>query len=118
MEVSPTMYSDSNPVPEARRPQCEFFSAGVSREPEINLLKEIQSKMNGTSVVDLAQFKDKFESLNNVRDFVGEDYYFSNKCRDLGIPLFIFPNATISHYGVNGWTGNFHESLKGAGAVK
>jgi len=36
----------------------------------------------------------------------------------MGIPQFIYPNATISHYGVNGWTGNFHESLKEKGAVR
>ena len=30
----------------------------------------------------------------------------------MGVELFIYPNATISHFGVQGWTGNFNQFLK------
>ena len=30
----------------------------------------------------------------------------------MGVDLFIYPNATISHFGVNAWTGNFDTYLR------
>jgi len=104
-------YSDTHPIVEERKEQIEFFTAGVSREPEILLLKEIEERMN-KGVTDLQDLKPKFDALKGVRDFVGEDYFFSNCLREMGIPMFIYPNATISHYGVQGWTGNFEDFLK------
>ena len=114
IEYYPThRYGDSHPVPEARVEQIEFFSCGVNREPEIRLLKEIEEAMSANGgVVDLNPLKEKFEALKGVRDFVGEDYCFSNRLRDMGIPLFIYPNATISHFGINAWTGNFNSMLR------
>ena len=44
--------------------------------------------------------------------FYGEDHWFSKHIRDLGINMMIYPNATISHYGVKGWTGNLDQFLK------
>jgi hypothetical protein len=41
----------------------------------------------------------------------GEDAYFSRRMREAGIRLWIDPNITITHYGMNGWTGNLHESI-------
>ena len=113
-------YGDTCPIPEQRRDQVEFFAAGINREPEINLLKEIEDRMKSSngSGVHLDDLKEKFDFLKTLREFVGEDYYFSNRLRNIGIPLFIYPNATIGHYGINGWTGNFHESLRDAGAKR
>lgn len=114
MEFYPThVYTDTHPVPEMRQDQFEFFTAGLTREPEINLLKDIEQMMTETDgQVDLKQLKVKFDELKNRREFVGEDYFFSNRLRSMGIRLFIYPNATISHFGVQGWTGNFNDFLR------
>ena len=106
-------YADSHPVPEMRSEQVEFFSCGVNREPEVMLLKEIQELMDANGgVVDLKPLKERFESLKGIREFVGEDYCFSNRLRNMGIDLFIYPNATITHFGIHGWTGNFNTVLR------
>lgn len=41
-----------------------------------------------------------------------EDSHFAHRCREMGMKLWIDPNITFTHYGVKGWTGNFHESLQ------
>jgi hypothetical protein len=114
IEFYPThRYNDTNPQPELRAEQVEFFTAGVNREPELLLLKDIEQLMNGsTNGVDLTALKPRFEALKGVREFVGEDYCFSNRLSAMGIELFIYPNATISHFGVQGWTGNFNQVLQ------
>ena len=116
MEFYPThKYGDSHPVPEARQEQVEFFTAGVNREAEMLLLKDIDALIetqNGSGV-DLKALKPRFDKLKGTRDFIGEDYTFSNRLRAMGIQLFIYPNSTISHFGINHWTGNFNEYLKG-----
>lgn len=114
IEFYPThRYYDTHPTPELRVEQVEFFTAGLNREPEIKLLQDIREMMekaNG-STVDLAPLKSRFEELKQVREFVGEDYCFSNRLNAMGIQLFIYPNATIGHYGIQGWIGNFDQFL-------
>ena len=107
------IYGDSYPVPEMRTPQVEFFACGIDKEPEVSLLRDIEeaSRKNGTSL-DMTQFKERFEKLKGQRDFIGEDYTFSNRLTQMGVPLFIYPNATISHFGIQGWTGNFDAFMK------
>ena len=113
MEFYPThRYADSHPIPEMRTEQVEFFSCGINREPEINLLKEIAERMGEGGTVNLDDLKPKFDALKTTREFVGEDYCFSNRLREMGVPMFIYPNATISHYGIQGWTGNFNTFLR------
>ena len=113
MEFYPThCYNDTHPIPEMRKEQVEFFTAGLSREDEITLLKDIEQMMTESELVDLKPLKERFEALKKTREFVGEDYSFSNRLRAMGIRLFIWPNATISHYGVQGWTGNFNDFLR------
>lgn len=41
----------------------------------------------------------------------GEDAYFSRKIQEAGIQLWIDPNISIIHYGVQGYPGNMHEYL-------
>lgn len=41
----------------------------------------------------------------------GEDAYFSRKMQEAGIQLWIDPNISIIHYGVQGYPGNMHEHL-------
>lgn len=45
--------------------------------------------------------------------FFGEDHYFSMKMRNAGIPMFIFPNVDITHWGYNAFAGNFHKFMRG-----
>ena len=112
IEFYPThRYDDSHPVPAMRTEQVEFFSCGVDRQPEISLLKEIEELME-KGLVDLQSFKPKFEALRQIRQFIGEDYCFSNRLTAMGVPLYIYPNATISHYGIHSWTGNFNSFLR------
>jgi glycosyltransferase involved in cell wall biosynthesis len=41
----------------------------------------------------------------------GEDAYFSRRMREAGVRLWIDPNITITHYGIKGWEGNFHQHI-------
>ena len=105
-------YGDTHPTPELRMAQVEFFACGIDREQEVSLLKDIAEAAgkNGTNL-DMTPFKERFAKLTESRDFIGEDYTFSNRLTRMGIPLFIYPNATIGHFGVQGWTGNFHNFM-------
>jgi glycosyltransferase involved in cell wall biosynthesis len=42
----------------------------------------------------------------------GEDAYFGRRMKEIGIKLWIDTNIWITHYGIKGWTGNFHEHLQ------
>jgi hypothetical protein len=46
--------------------------------------------------------------------FMGEDHMFSKRLKEMGIPMFIYPNATINHFGIKGWEGNLDQWLKKA----
>ena len=59
-----------------------------------------------------------FASQAQEHQFYGEDHWFSNRMRDMGIPMMIYPNATISHFGIKGWMGNFDTFLKGQKKIK
>ena len=48
--------------------------------------------------------------IENYERF-GEDAYFSRKMQECGIKLWIDPNISIIHYGVQGYPGNMHEHL-------
>ena len=106
-------YRDTNPDPAVRKEHIQFFAAGIDRETEVLLLKDIVEAAKDKDLVDMSIFKERLQKLSEPRDYVGEDYFFSNRLRNMGIPLFIYPNATISHFGVQGWTGNFDTFLKG-----
>lgn len=71
------------------------------------------------------RYKDKSSDPENQdRDFTeffmatrvdgvlwGEDMLFSKRLREMGMPMFIYPNVNLWHYGMKGWAGNFHEHL-------
>ncbi len=42
----------------------------------------------------------------------GEDAYFGRRMKEIGIKLWIDTNIWITHFGIKGWTGNFHEHLQ------
>ncbi len=107
-------YKDTHPIPEMHLQQTEFFANGIDRGPDVLLLKDIEEEMDKSngSPVQMEKFRDRFKKLHEPRDYVGEDYFFSNRLRNMGVPLFIYPNVTISHFGVKGWAGNFFDTMK------
>lgn len=44
-------------------------------------------------------------------EYVGEDHYFSHKCFDKGIDIWIDPNIDFQHRGTKRWEGNFSPIL-------
>ena len=53
-----------------------------------------------------------FAAKDEDHQFIGEDHFFSKRMREMGIPMFIYPNVVIEHYGVKGWAGNFDKFLR------
>ena len=106
-------YKDTHPSEAERKTQVEFFATGIDREPDLLLLRDIEEEMNKAngSGVEMEKFRDRFKKLKEPRDFIGEDYCFSNRLRNMGIPLFIYPNVSISHFGIQGWSGNFQQFM-------
>ena len=41
----------------------------------------------------------------------GEDMRFSKLLRDMKMEMYIFPNIHFGHFGINGWSGNYHQFL-------
>ena len=56
-------------------------------------------------------YTEYFQSGRIGNELWGEDMMFSKLLREMGMPMFIYPNAHFGHYGVNGWNGNYHEFL-------
>jgi hypothetical protein len=52
-----------------------------------------------------------FECLIHDHMRYGEDATFCRRMREMGETLWCDPNITFGHYGVKGYTGNYHESL-------
>ena len=48
----------------------------------------------------------------------GEDRIFGSRMEALGIRGWIYPNVTIGHYGIKGWTGNFDAHLRSGATAK
>jgi glycosyltransferase involved in cell wall biosynthesis len=44
--------------------------------------------------------------------FYGEDHYFSKRLRDIGIPMMIYPNVDMVHWGYKDFRGNYDKWLK------
>ena len=58
------------------------------------------------------RFTQFFASQSQDHQFYGEDHWFSSRLRDMGMQMMIYPNATICHFGVKGWQGNYDTYLK------
>lgn len=43
---------------------------------------------------------------------LGEDGSFCKRWQDIGGQLWVQPDITITHYGIKGWKGNYHEALQ------
>ena len=62
--------------------------------------------------IKLQRFTEFFSSQTHDHVFYGEDHMFSKRMRDMGMPMFIYPNVHITHWGNKGYAGNYHEFLK------
>lgn len=51
------------------------------------------------------------QSLESDGQKTGEDVYFQRRFLEAGGTIYMEPNATITHIGVNFWRGNYHEKL-------
>lgn len=56
-----------------------------------------------------------FEAIREDGLLWGEDMMFSRRLKQMGMPLWIYPNVEMGHYGVKGWTGNYDRFLRGNG---
>ncbi len=56
-------------------------------------------------------YVDYFECARHNYIRHGEDMYFSHLCTEAGLELWIDPNITFGHYGIQRWEGNYHESM-------
>lgn len=54
-----------------------------------------------------------FASIRQDGLLYGEDMMFSKRLREMGLDMWIYPDVTMGHFGTKGWTGNYHQHLKG-----
>jgi len=54
-----------------------------------------------------------FASQSEDHKFFGEDHMFSKRLREMDMPMFIYPNVDIIHWGYKDFGGNFHNYLRG-----
>jgi len=54
--------------------------------------------------------------MSQIEDHLlyGEDMWFSKKMREMNAEMCIYPNVNMGHFGVKGWSGNYHTFLSGA----
>ena len=58
------------------------------------------------------RYTEYFASQMHEHVFYGEDHMFSKRMRDMEMPMFIYPNVNITHWGYKGFEGNYHKHLK------
>jgi glycosyltransferase involved in cell wall biosynthesis len=58
------------------------------------------------------QYTSFFTAESIDHQFIGEDHAFSKRLREMGMPMYIYPNATIEHWGAQGHKGNFDHWLR------
>ena len=53
-----------------------------------------------------------FAAESENHQFIGEDHMFSKRMRDMGMPMFIYPNVDLTHWGYKNFDGNLDKFLK------
>ena len=56
-----------------------------------------------------------FASIRENGLLYGEDMMFSKRLKEMGQDMWIYTNVQMGHFGVKGWTGNYHQYLKSGG---
>ena len=65
------------------------------------------------NVLKMKRFTEFFSAqADENKVFTGEDHFFSKRMRSMGVPMFIYPNVDITHWGIKGYDGNYHKFLK------
>ena len=62
----------------------------------------------GRAVTQIEFFKCNIEEDGGR---IGEDVYFQKRFSEAGGKIYLEPNATIAHFGIHKWEGNYHEKL-------
>jgi hypothetical protein len=84
----------------------EYFKCNIERDKP-KTLEELQA-MTHEELATLAMAL-QGPKLGGHR--IGEDIYFQQRYREMGGRVWMEPDITISHYGVKGWVGNYHEYI-------
>lgn len=61
------------------------------------------------------EYIEYFASIRQDGLLFGEDMMFSKRLKEMGMPMWIYTNVNMGHFGVKGWTGNYHQWLSGKG---
>ena len=83
---------------------CYSRKAFEMTQPKLNKYQDYVNDINYWEY-----FKCNIEPESGIK--VGEDVYFQIRYRELGGIVYLEPNATICHWGVKGWVGNYHVHL-------
>ena len=62
--------------------------------------------------IRMKRYVEYFASQMHNHVFYGEDHMFAKRLREMNVPMYIYPNVNIIHYGYKGYEGNYHEYLK------
>ena len=67
---------------------------------------------DGEDKITMKKFVEYFAAQTHDHVFTGEDHMFSKRIKAMGVPMFIYPNVNITHWGYKGFFGNYHTFLK------
>ena len=62
--------------------------------------------------ITMQKFTEFFAAQTHDHVFTGEDHMFSKRITGMGMPMFIYPDVNIVHWGYKGFDGNYHKFLK------
>jgi len=60
---------------------------------------------------ETGESRDVFDFYSRIQPW-GEDSSFCIRCERVGILRWVQPDVTITHWGVKGWKGNYHEEMQ------
>ena len=83
----------------------------------LSLFDDVESDLDKLEeLVDKENPEYKFTSFYGAESidhkFFGEDHCFAKRLRDMGIPMWIYPNVNIVHWGYKDFGGNYDMWLK------
>lgn len=106
------------PFEDAAILEAEFVPCGFMRIKKSAMQKmasaypQLRYHDEGSEGRAAQEYFNFFECVVQDGVFCGEDVTFCRRWKALGEKLWVEPRATITHYGVKGWTGNLDETLR------
>lgn len=77
-------------------------------EPALKTYRSVDITNGNREVTSVEYFRCNIEEDGGR---IGEDVYFQKRFQECGGKVYLEPNVTIGHYGVQRWQGNFQEKL-------